>query len=521
MRQIINSSNENFPGTIVNRCRNHPQGICRMNEKTSLFRAVKAEPTILEVDNPRLFEVYDSFEVHDFTYLPEEGKVHFMVQISLKETWKELELKVQLLDMDTKEVLGEAIDSRKEDDFFIKLEESCIINRKGKNGEFRLGLIAYGKWGQASPEENELALLKEANAGTENFNYKHIWPKKEKETVKLGTIEGRRPDTGSKGDQDHIVIALIRSPEDLSDVDYLCGFGREEKFENRPILCVPGKGEIQFSEDEEPIQEGSEELKNTAVCKLYRKDGGVSVIAGTPDYRCDSDNEIKIKRMSNGYYYEFISWNTAYKDPAQWKKTEFDYHLEMELVTFNRKKGCYHKHNLVVSTLKGDASASNKVCVLQIMYGCVAPWTRIMMADGQQKEIQHIIIGERIAGKAGSSLEVVNIWKGIEDRALHVFKVKGMNELAVTSGHPMLVRGENGEGSWKTADQCAVGEYVLCSDGKISEWKKIEGIEKGAEDIMVYNLELKDSYGVEKRSGQQMITEGIVTGDMNMQNSIL
>lgn len=74
MRQINNSSNGNFPGAIINRCKDHPQGICRMNKKTGLLRAGKTEPTILEVDNPNLFEVYDSFEVHDFTYLPEKVK---------------------------------------------------------------------------------------------------------------------------------------------------------------------------------------------------------------------------------------------------------------------------------------------------------------------------------------------------------------------------------------------------------------------------------------------------------------
>lgn len=518
MRQINNSSNENFPGAIINRCKDHPQGICRMNKKTGLLRAGKTEPTILEVDNPNLFEVYDSFEVHDFTYLPEEGKVHFMVQMSLKEIWHELEMKVQLLDLDTEEVLGEAMDSRKKDDFFIKLEDSCIINREEKNSSLRLGLIAYGKWGEISPEENELALLKEANAGAETFNYKHIWPKKEKETVRLGTIEGMRPDRGSKGDENHIVIALIRSPEDLNDVDYLCGFGREKTRSNRPILCVPGQGEIQFSADEEPFED--DEHKNTAICKLYRKNGGVSVVAGTSDCAYGIDHEIKITKTSHGYHYEFISWDTAYKDPASWKKTEFDYHLEMTLFTYNRQKQRTKRHHLVVSTLDGTASATSEIRSLQIMYGCVAPWTRITMANGCQKEIQYIKIGERIAGEDGTSLEVINIWKGIEDRELLIFKVAGMNKLTTTSDHPMLIRGENEERCWKTADKCTAGEYVLCSDGNTSEWKKIEDIERKLENITVYNLELKGSGDKKDQSGHEMITEGIVTGDMRIQNSI-
>lgn len=58
-----------------------------------------------------------------------------------------------------------------------------------------------------------------------------------------GLISGQLDNYASKaveqGDSNHIIIALIRSSENTKDVDYVCGYGRDEK--NHPILCVLGE----------------------------------------------------------------------------------------------------------------------------------------------------------------------------------------------------------------------------------------------------------------------------------------
>lgn len=515
------AKNQCFPSEIVGKCRSHPNGVFRAGKQQGLLRGTSVEPSILEVEKPKLFHVYDSFEIQDFTYEPSTGKVHFMVQMSMKESWHELGIRVQLLDLDKEEVLGNMIERRGEDSARLVLEDSYVIPAGRADSVSHLGLIAYGNWGRQSLEENELDVFQEANENTQ-VRYTHTWPRKEDNTVILGEMENRYPDRGSKGDDKHIVIALIRRPEDMSDVDYLCGFGRDKTHNNHPVLCVPGSGEIEFSEGEVPAWD--EEHKNTAVCKLYRKNGGVVVAASTEDYAYSIDNtddRIKITPISNGYQYQFISWYTGYDDPAGWTKTEFQYHLEMRLFANGgtKEKPVWKKYDIIVSSMEEVKGATRKIYPLQIMYGCLASGTRILTKDRGEVPIQDICRGEKIVGENGEIRTVYNIWKGPEDRMME-FRVEGtQRNLKLTEDHPLLVRRVDGIKNWQPAGSCKAGESLLYAGESGDEWKKITEIRRYLNDGEVWNLELKDPEESDSEEGYAMIANGFYVGDFRMQNS--
>lgn len=506
-----------FPKETILMCRQRPNQICR-KQKPGRLRALSYEPTILEVDAPQLFEIYDAFEIQDFTYSRETGTGHFLARLSLKETWHELGIKVQIVDLETEKVLAEVQEHAAKDCSCLVEEETFSIPAARRDGDVRLGMIAYGKWGDEDRKEHELAAFREANSKEADFEYNHGYPKKEKKTVILGKIEGMEPKPEipeGKGDEGHIVIALIRRPGDFKDVDYLCGYGRDPRHGSRPILCVPGKGDLIFSPDETPKEDA--EHKNYGICKLYRKNGGVSVIAGTPAYCCD--NRIEITPAGHGYHYSFVSWDTAYMDAASWRKTEFDYHLEMDVHTVSGPKDdpVWHKHHLVVSTLEGIASFTDEVQPLQIMYGCVAPWTLVRMADGSEKEIRQVQIGDAVLGRNKEMLRVCNVWRGPEDGKLFVFTVDGEGErkLTLTKDHPVLVRDLAGNEEWKPAKSCRQGDFVLAWENDREVWKPIRKITEEAYGGEVFNLDV----GTEGKTGcGAMFTEGILTGDYGTQN---
>lgn len=507
-----------FPRETILMCQQRPNQICR-KKKPGRLRTLSDNPTILEMDAPQLFEIYDAFEIQDFTYSRETGTGHFLARLSLKETWHELGIAVQIVDLATEKVLAAVEEHRAKDCSCLVEEETFSLPAANLGGEIRLGLIAYGEWGDQDRKEHELAVFKEADSQEGDFEYRHGFPKKEKKTVVLGKIENMDPDMEipeGEGEEGHIVIALIRRPDKFDDIDYLCGYGRDSHHNNRPILCVPGKGDMIFSSDETPKEDA--EHKNYGICKLYRKNGGVSVIAGTPDYCCD--NKIEITPVGHGYHYSFVSWDKTYMDAGSWKRTEFDYHLEMDVHTVSGPKDdpVWHKHHLVISKLEGIASFTDEVRPLQIMYGCVAPWTMIRMADGSEKEIRQIQIGDMVLSRNGRKRRVCNVWRGAEKGNLLAFTAgeDEVRKLTLTEDHPVLVRESDGNEKWKPAKACRKGDLVLVREKDEEVFRPIREIAEERFDGEVWNLDV-DSEG--KSENGAMFTEGILTGDYGTQNA--
>lgn len=508
---------KSYPEDVVRMCRGNRNGISRMVNPMANHRLLKggnmAVPTLLELEQPESYKFYDIFEIQDFSYSTNEGKVHLKIQISLTNEYRELKISAQILNLESKKVVGEVAPKTAENTCVLAVEENFNL---GSNIEAQsLGIIAYGEWG-----DNTLSIFRKANSADAGYAYRHIWPKKEKNTVTLGTLENHYPDPGVAGNSDHIVIALIRRPDDLTDVDYLCGFGRDKK-SGHPILCVPGKGDLIFGEDEMPKTDADH--KNNAVCRLYRKSGGAAVIAGTPDYKCDQT--ISINPLGHGYHYEFVSWYLGYEDPADWKKTEFDYQMDMEVYTVTNEGGKerWHVHELKVTSIKGDDALAYGVLPIQIMYGCMAGGTRIRMADGSEKEIRSIEIGERVQGRDKRPMAVVNIWEGPETEQMVELRADGLQAegLLLTKAHPVWVMEAKGNTCWKRAGECSTSDSVLVENlvtGKAIFTPITDIVTKDPENI-VYNLDLDPEDGAMDGEGS-MFCNGVLTGDNRIQNGI-
>lgn len=500
-----------YPEELIEKCKAAHNQIVRLPAKDGRLRSVPTAPTLLEQTQYKAGEFSDIFEITEFSYDPETRSGHLRADISLCETVNYMEITAEILDMDSKAVVAQVPMVQNTHATQLVMQNDFTV---GSDVSEHLGILAYGKWGPDTVHESELVIFEEANHPKSEQEYIHIRPKKETEAVILGNLENFAPEPVGEGDDDHIVIALIRRPENTKDVDYICGYGRDSA--NRPTLCVPGQGRIILPTDETLNVE-----KSTGTCKIYRKTGGAAIIAAVGDGEGYELDQIHILGSNNVVEYNFVSWNTGYKDKGGWEKTEFDYRLQLDLVT-NLAGGGSDIHMIYVDSRPNCPNMTDLIKPLQIMFGCLAPDTRILVyeqnAQGEllKKEVPicRIKIGDKIVGKDGQAVKVSNIWSGEEADPMVEMWTEGVKEpLWMTRNHPVWVRDTQGKTGWKRAGQCVVGEEVLVAEGP-DIWRKVDRVAEKESCGMVYNLELAPEEGCLRA----MFCNGILTGDQRVQN---
>lgn len=500
-----------YPEEMIEKCKAAPHQIVRLPVKEERLRSAPAMPTLLEQTRYKAGEFSDIFEITEFSYDPTTRTGRLRADISLCEAADYMEITAEILDMDSKAVIAQVPMVHNAHATQLVMQDDFTV---GSDVSEHLGILAHGKWGPDNVQESELVIFEEANNPKSEQEYIHMRPKKETEAVILGHLENFAPEPVGTGDDDHIVIALIRRPENTKDVDYICGYGRDSA--NRPTLCVPGQGKVILPTDETLNKE-----KSSGICKIYRKTGGAAVIAATGAGEGYELDQIQMQGSNNVVEYSFVSWNTGYKDKGGWEKTEFDYSLRLDLVT-NLTGGGSNIHTIYVDSRPDCPNMTDLIKPLQIMFGCLAPDTAILVyeqnAEGErvkkQVPICTIKIGDEIVGKDGQVIKVSNIWSGEEKDLMVEMWTEGISEpLWMTRNHPVWVRDARGNTGWKRAAQCVAGEQVLVA-GNSDNWRKVERVAEKEPCGTVYNLELAPEEGCLRA----MFCNGILTGDQRIQN---
>lgn len=139
------------------------------------------------------------------------------------------------------------------------------------------------------------------------------------------------------------------------------------------------------------------------------------------------------------------------------------------------------------------------------MCGCMAEDTEILMADGSQRSISNVRIGDRIMQpETHRPILVQNTWKGWEKQLILIQTVKG-NAVMLTKEHPVY----QGNGFIR-ADELKEGDTVYGEEGqKIT----VVSIAEVSYDGYVYNMDLQEDGG-----SSILLANGIVVGDMQVQN---
>lgn len=163
------------------------------------------------------------------------------------------------------------------------------------------------------------------------------------------------------------------------------------------------------------------------------------------------------------------------------------------------------KNTVIVSNLQKNNDAGNNeisVADLHLYWGCLAEGTKILMADGSEKEIQNLQSGEKVLNSKGEAVEINRVITGDEEYIYRTYTESGklvsaslLHPFAAEQGD-LLLRDFDYKTRLKVKNE---DEYVY--ETVINCYpEKYEG--------KVYSLELEDT-GKEKT----IIADGFVTYD--------
>lgn len=97
-----------------------------------------------------------------------------------------------------------------------------------------------------------------------------------------------------------------------------------------------------------------------------------------------------------------------------------------------------------------------------VMIGCMTAETRVLLADGFEKELQHIVVGDEIATYDNGKITVSRVTNWIQHRPDFVYKIRMMSGRIVRANkrHPFLVD-RDGARSWVRVRDLKVGDYLV------------------------------------------------------------
>ena len=154
-----------------------------------------------------------------------------------------------------------------------------------------------------------------------------------------------------------------------------------------------------------------------------------------------------------------------------------------------------------------------KISQLLLLWGCCAEGTKILMADGTEKRIEEIQIGESvICSVEGAVATVENTWSGNEPTMV-IVRVKTGQEIWVTKDHPFIA-----ERGVVAAIRLTGADRLLMYEGGFSD---IDYIYDAVYEGTVHNLTLRPKIHDPKNDGTIMVGNGFIIGDNELQGKVI
>lgn len=491
----------------------------RCSARKEACNTMMETPFLQETERLKTGQWCNFFEITKFSL--EKGKAEIDAEISFVKICDDIKLQAALYDMNQPQtpIMEFEVKDKKNTSgmvYHVSSQMSSNVN------EGEIGVAVYAKWSNKEEPDGSAVILE--GAGYDEVKYHHVHPVKcrpyqrfpKNKISDYRYLEALEQDDGIRGEKEEIVIALYRKPEDTSDLNYLCEYGWDSR--RRPYLMVPGQGTITFTNTK--IEPSSVHV----VCYLnnlnHVKGSGVMVAAvnasdsEVPEYE---NHHIQVESHETSISYSmFDVWDQPFQERNGLIEHKFSYNI---LITYKRK-GEKQIHALYVSNKPVERNYIYQVPDIIIKWGCLLGDTLIHMADGSQKELRDIHIGDRVMGEDSVENIVENTWSGQEE-SYYILKTEGGREIRTSLSHPFLTNL-----GWKTAEQLQVGDNMKVTDffveeeerkektetsGKETGWEQLVSMVKKEEPVMVYNVTL---------NGKPMIANGFVCGDFEMQNGM-
>lgn len=145
---------------------------------------------------------------------------------------------------------------------------------------------------------------------------------------------------------------------------------------------------------------------------------------------------------------------------------------------------------------------------LQLLWGCVAPDTPILMSDGSIKAAKEIVLGDRVSLEDGNGI-VKEIYDGRELRPLLCIETFNGRKICCTSFHPVLTRR-----GFITAGELVGSDEIKDVEAGFVEIKMLYPVEQN----QVINFDIEPD---EAGKCAVLICDHLVTGDNSMQKACM
>jgi hypothetical protein len=246
---------------------------------------------------------------------------------------------------------------------------------------------------------------------------------------------------------------------------------------------------------------------------------------GTKYYDISSDRAGKVKshffaepaknndiQYANGFSFRLADdWNTDVPSKRWPVRERVDMSFQVEYILESGKRGNISIESYESGSSFNDSSSAT-VGWLNLIWGCLAKGTNILMADGSEKAIETIACGEEVIMDCEGNVAVVtDISTGFEERNMvHIETLSGYH-FVCTEDHPVVTN----KGIMKAIN--VHGDCRLYTPKGLISINGIWDVPGGD----VYNLTLKPKGAdVAPEAGCTMFAGGLMVGDNGMQGTL-
>lgn len=291
-----------------------------------------------------------------------------------------------------------------------------------------------------------------------------------------------------------IVISYGRSAWAGEEVDYSFSQITREQFH------IPCEGSADFRDPRIQFQKVLEPGASASQLILVRDGGGILTYQGT--------FVSHVKKTGTGFSWDFNDARWKNQAEFMWSANfEVKMFLTLQYITNLQPEGGI----LTVNSTSDIEDDKKKIDKLAIYWGCLGKDVKVRMADGSQRRISEIKIGEKVASTK-DVLEVADVITGEESRGMwRLYTERGKGVLA-TSQHPILTA----DGMKQVRELKPGKDSIVMEDGGRELLTEIM-----VEEICVcpiYNLVLiREGGGEIPEDSGFFFADGMTVGDNNMQ----
>lgn len=313
-------------------------------------------------------------------------------------------------------------------------------------------------------------------------------------SISLLNIHLTAPVHSKTAEGNPIVISYGRTTQAGEKIDYSFEQTTKDKFH------IPCAGTVDFRDSRTQYQKVLEPGASASQLILVRDGGGVLTYEGTFGSH--------VQKTGTGFSWDFS--DARWKVPAgfEWYVNyEAQMFLTLQYITNLQPDGGI----LTVNSTPDIEDDKQKIDKLAIYLGCLGKDVKVRMADGSQRRISEIKIGEKVVSTE-DALEVADVITGEESRGMWRLYTKRGKGVLATSQHPILTA----DGMKQVRELKPGKDSIVMEDGGRELLTEIQ-----VEEICVcpvYNLVLSREGGGEiPEDSGFFFADGMTVGDNNMQ----